>query len=73
MDEESYFFKLSKWESNFIEYYEDNPEFISPSSRKKEVISFVKNGLKDLSISRKKVSHGEYPFLITKNTLFMFG
>ncbi len=58
MDEESYFFKLSKWESTLIEYYEDNPEFISPSSRKKEVISFVKNGLKDLSISRKSFSWG---------------
>ena len=41
-----------------LEYYENNPDFISPKSRKNEVISFVKNGLKDLSISRKAFSWG---------------
>ena len=58
MDEESYFFRLSKWEKPLLEYYEKNPDFISPSSRKNEVISFVKSGLKDLSISRKSFSWG---------------
>ena len=58
MDEESYFFKLSKWEKPLLEYYEKNPNFISPISRKNEVISFVKSGLKDLSVSRKSLSWG---------------
>jgi methionyl-tRNA synthetase len=58
MDEESYFFRLSKWEKPLLEYYENNPNFIAPSSRKNEVISFVKSGLKDLSVSRKSFSWG---------------
>ena len=58
MDEESYFFRLSKWEKPLLDYYKNNPDFISPSSRKNEVISFVKSGLKDLSVSRKSFSWG---------------
>ncbi len=58
VDEESYFFRLSKWEKPLLEFYEKNPTFISPESRKNEVISFVKNGLKDLSVSRKSFSWG---------------
>ena len=58
MDEESFFFKLSKWEKPLLDYYKNNPDFISPQSRKNEVISFVKNGLKDLSVSRKSFSWG---------------
>ena len=58
MDEESYFFRLSKWEKPLLDYYKANPEFISPNSRKNEVISFVKSGLKDLSVSRKSFSWG---------------
>jgi len=58
IEEESYFFRLSKWEAKLIDYYEKNPDFISPISRKNEVVSFVKGGLKDLSISRKAFSWG---------------
>jgi methionyl-tRNA synthetase len=58
MDEESYFFKLSRWEKPLLDYYEDNPDFISPISRKNEVLSFVKSGLRDLSVSRKSFSWG---------------
>ena len=58
VDEESFFFRLSKWEKALLEHYEKNPDFISPKSRKNEVISFVKNGLKDLSVSRKTFSWG---------------
>tara|TARA_Y100000992_G_scaffold259525_1_gene194113 strand:+ start:2090 stop:3631 length:1542 start_codon:yes stop_codon:yes gene_type:complete len=58
MDEESYFFKLSKWEKPLLDHYEKNPKFILPLSRKNEVVSFVKSGLKDLSISRKSFSWG---------------
>ncbi len=58
IEEESYFFRLSKWEKPLLEYYKANPDFISPQSRKNEVISFVKSGLKDLSVSRKSFSWG---------------
>jgi len=58
IEEESYFFRLSKWEKPLLDYYEANPDFISPESRKNEVISFVKSGLKDLSVSRKSFSWG---------------
>jgi methionyl-tRNA synthetase len=58
IEEESYFFRLSKWEDKLLDYYEKNSDFISPKSRKNEVISFVKSGLKDLSISRKAFSWG---------------
>ena len=58
MDEESYFFRLSKWEKPLLDFYKENPDFISPESRKNEVISFVKSGLKDLSVSRKSFSWG---------------
>ena len=58
IEEESYFFRLSKWEKPLLDYYESHPDFISPDSRKNEVISFVKGGLKDLSISRKSFSWG---------------
>ena len=58
VDEESYFFRLSRWEKPLLNFYEENPQFISPESRKNEVISFVKSGLKDLSVSRKSFSWG---------------
>ena len=58
IEEESYFFRLSKWEKPLLDYYESNPDFISPESRRNEVISFVKSGLKDLSVSRKSFSWG---------------
>ena len=58
IEEESYFFRLSKWQDKLLDYYEKNSDFISPKSRKNEVISFVNSGLKDLSISRKAFSWG---------------
>ena len=58
LEEESYFFKLSKWQEKLLEFYEKNPNFILPKSRRNEVISFVKSGLKDLSVSRKSFSWG---------------
>ena len=58
IEEESYFFRLSKWQDKLLDYYEKNTDFISPKSRKNEVVSFVKSGLKDLSISRKTFSWG---------------
>ena len=58
IEEESYFFRLSKWEKPLLDYYKTHPDFIGPDSRKNEVISFVKGGLKDLSVSRKSFSWG---------------
>ena len=58
VEEESYFFRLSKWQNKLLNYYEENIDFISPKSRKNEVVNFVKSGLKDLSISRKAFSWG---------------
>ncbi len=58
VEEESYFFKLSKWQKPLLDFYKKNPNFILPKSRKNEVVSFVKAGLKDLSVSRKSFSWG---------------
>jgi len=58
ISEENYFFKLSKYENKVLDYINKNPEFIRPESRRNEVISFIKNGLKDISISRPDVEWG---------------
>jgi len=56
--EESYFFRLSKYQDKLLELYEKNPHFIAPEFRKNEIINFVKQGLKDLSISRTSFTWG---------------
>ncbi len=58
VEEPSYFFNLSKWQDKLLKLYEDNNSFILPRSRRNEVLSFVKGGLKDLSISRTSFSWG---------------
>ena len=58
VEEPSYFFKLSAWQDRLLEFYEANPDFIGPNSRRNEVISFVKGGLKDLSVSRTTFNWG---------------
>ena len=58
VEEPSYFFNLSKWEDKLLKFYEENNNFILPNSRRNEVISFVKGGLKDLSVSRTSFSWG---------------
>jgi methionyl-tRNA synthetase len=58
LKEESYFFKLSKYEQKLLDYYEAHPNFILPKSKRNEVINFVKEGLKDLSISRTSFEWG---------------
>ena len=58
IEEESYFFRLSKWQEPLLNFYSENPDFILPETRKNEVVSFVKSGLKDLSVSRKSFSWG---------------
>lgn len=56
--EESYFFKLSEFGNRLLEHYEKHPEFIRPESRRNEIASFVRGGLKDLSISRATLKWG---------------
>ena len=56
--EPSYFFKLSAWAERLLAFYEANPDFILPASRRNEVIAFVKSGLSDLSISRTSFRWG---------------
>lgn len=58
VSEDSYFFNLSKWQDKLLRHYEENPDFITPASRRNEVISFVKSGLRDLSISRTTFKWG---------------
>jgi len=58
VSEENYFFKLSAFESALLKLYNENPDFIRPESSRKEVISFVKSGLRDLSVSRTSFNWG---------------
>ncbi len=58
VSEENYFFKLSAFERRLLEFYEENSGFMQPESTRREVISFVRSGLKDLSISRSSFTWG---------------
>ena len=58
VEEPSYFFRLSAWGERLLAFYEENPDFILPTARRNEVISFVKGGLRDLSISRTSFNWG---------------
>src|SRR5579862_349185 len=58
VEEPSYFFRLSAWGDRLLELYEKNPGFVRPESRRNEVMSFVRQGLKDLSVSRTTFSWG---------------
>jgi methionyl-tRNA synthetase len=58
VEEPSYFFRLSAWQDRLLAFYDTNPDFIAPLSRRNEVISFVKGGLQDLSVSRTSFKWG---------------
>ena len=59
VSEEAYFFKLSKYQDRLVKYYEENPDFIEPESRKNEMINnFLKPGLQDLCVSRTSFDWG---------------
>ncbi len=58
VDEESYFFRLSAYQDKLLKLYEEHPDYIAPQSRKNEIVSFVKGGLNDLSISRTTFDWG---------------
>jgi methionyl-tRNA synthetase len=58
VEEPSYFFRLSAWGDRLLEFYEANPDFILPETRRNEVVSFVRGGLRDLSVSRTSFNWG---------------
>ncbi|HHT36806.1 MAG: methionine--tRNA ligase [Candidatus Wallacebacter cryptica] len=58
VEEESYFFKLSKYQDRLLKHIEENPEFIQPESRRNEMINFIKEGLEDLCVSRTTFDWG---------------
>src|SRR6266436_5585446 len=57
-EEESYFFRLSKYQEPLLKHYAEHRDFVFPESRRNEVVSFVQSGLKDLSISRSSLAWG---------------
>ncbi|MBO8138141.1 MAG: methionine--tRNA ligase [Desulfotomaculum sp.] len=63
LEEESYFFKMSKYADQWLKFIEENPDFIQPETRRNEMISFVKQGLEDLCVSRTTFDWGiKVPF-----------
>ncbi len=58
VEEPSYFFDLSKWQDRLLAFYDANPDFILPMTRRNEVVSFVRGGLQDLSVSRTSFNWG---------------
>ncbi|MFB0526675.1 MAG: methionine--tRNA ligase [bacterium] len=72
LKEESYFFRLSKYQKRLLNYFEKNPEFMQPSFRKAEMVNFVKEGLKDLSVSRTAVEWGIPVPFDKKHTVYVW-
>jgi methionyl-tRNA synthetase len=58
VEEESYFFKLSKYQDQLLQYIEEHPDFIQPASRRHEMVNFIKSGLDDLCVSRTSFQWG---------------
>jgi methionyl-tRNA synthetase len=58
VEEPSYFFRLSEWQEPLLKFYDDNPDFVGPETRRNEVLSFVRGGLTDLSVSRVSFKWG---------------
>ena len=58
VEEPSYFFRLSAWQDRLLKFYDENPDFIAPDVRRNEVTSFVRGGLRDLSVSRTSFKWG---------------
>ena len=58
MEEENYFFRLSAFEDRLLEWYEQNPDAIKPATKRNEALSFIRGGLKDVSITRTSLSWG---------------
>jgi len=58
IEEDGYFFKMSKYQDKLLRHCQENPDFINPVSRRNEVMSFIKEGLRDLCVTRRKLSWG---------------
>ena len=58
MEEENWFFRLSAFEERLLEYYNTHPEFVTPETKRNEAYSFIKGGLRDISITRTSISWG---------------
>ena len=71
-DEQNYFFRLSKYQSQLQELYQSRPDFIQPESRRNEVLNFVNQGLQDFSISRVNVDWGFAVPVDPKQTLYVW-
>lgn len=72
INEESYFFRLSKYQQPLLNHYRENPSFLSPDYRANEIIRFVESGLKDISVSRTKVSWGIPVKSDPKHTIYVW-
>ncbi|MGN0976385.1 MAG: methionine--tRNA ligase, partial [Gemmiger sp.] len=70
--EEAYFFRTGKYADRLLKYYEDNPEFIQPESRKNEMIAFIKQGLQDTCVSRTSVEWGIPVDFDPKHTMYVW-
>lgn len=72
VQEESYFFRMSKYQDRLLSYIEDNPDFIQPSSRRNEMINFIKGGLEDLCVSRTTFDWGIPVPFDTKHVVYVW-
>jgi len=61
LEEENFFFALSKYEQRLLDFHRDNPTFVQPATRRNEVVAFIERGLRDFSISRTTVKWGIRP------------
>ena len=71
-EEEAYFFKTSKYADRLLKWYEENPQFIQPESRKNEMIAFIKQGLQDTCVSRTSVKWGIPVPFDPKHTMYVW-
>lgn len=72
LKEESYFFKLSKYRDFLLDHYKKNPAFLQPAERAPEMLSFVSSGLRDLSVSRTRVTWGIPVPFDTSHTVYVW-
>lgn len=72
LKEESYFFRLSAYQKKLLDFYAKHPKFVRPQSRMNEVVSFVKGGLRDLSITRTTVKWGVPVLSDPKHTVYVW-
>ena len=72
LKEESYFFRLSKYQDFLLQYFEENPQFIRPSSRRNELLNRIKSGLDDISVSRAAVEWGITVPMNPKHTIYVW-